>query len=69
MGRGNFLVLRFSSAFCCSATIFITCLYTRFFSAADALRMKSENGVEATGLGLGRDDMTATLEQFVGYGY
>jgi len=40
-----------SSRRCCRAEAFlITSVYTRFFSAADTLRMNSENAVEVTGL-------------------
>jgi len=33
---------------CLSVAFFNTSAYTRFFSAAEALRMKSENGVDLT---------------------
>ena len=58
-----------TSAFSRAAAIFITSVYTHFFSAADALRMKSENGVEPTELGLRKSGMRVTLEQFLRYGY
>ena len=37
--------------FCRSVAFFRTSPYTRFFSSDEAVRMKSENGLERLGLG------------------
>ena len=46
--------------FCRSLARLSTRLYTRFFSAAEALRMNSENDVEKAGLGLEKRHMSGT---------
>jgi hypothetical protein len=45
-------VIRARTRFWRSVALSSTNLYTRFFSRADAFRMKSESGVEARSLGL-----------------
>ena len=42
---------------CLSVAFFITSEYTRFFSLEEALRMKSENGVDLTVLGFENSDI------------
>ena len=54
-----------SVAFWRAAAFFITSVYTRFFSAAEALRIKSENFDDVAGFDFERADMAVTLEQFV----
>lgn len=50
--------------FCLSEAFFMTSVYTFFFSAEDAFRMKSEKAVVASGLDLENIDMTFTLALF-----
>ncbi len=48
---------------CLSVAFFITSEYTRFFSPEEALRIKSENGVDLTVLNFENMDIILNLRQ------
>jgi len=47
--------------FCFSVAFFKTCAYTRFFSLEEALRIKSENGVDSAVFDLENIDIIVRL--------